>query len=74
MPVGLEDRMRRLAQEAFDDERRGGILNEIGIREWKREQWESARKFAYASLIGDPQVWGRAKLTGVIKLLRCATT
>ena len=24
------------------------------VEDWSREQWESARKFAYASLIGDP--------------------
>jgi tetratricopeptide (TPR) repeat protein/class 3 adenylate cyclase len=43
--AGHIDRALRFLREALtlcDDERRGDILNEIGIREWKREQFEAA--------------------------------
>ena len=42
---GRVDRALRFLREALpfcDEERRGHILNEIGIREWTREQFESA--------------------------------
>jgi tetratricopeptide (TPR) repeat protein/class 3 adenylate cyclase len=43
--AGHADRALRFLKEALplcDDDRRGHILNEIGIREWSREKFESA--------------------------------